>query len=567
MRILPDFVNPRASLCRACGVMRGAGRSLMIGAFHPHRRRAHPTTLVSRTLLKSTAVTGGMTLISRITGLIRDVAFAHVIGASAGVAADAFFVAFRIPNFFRRIFAEGAFSQAFVPVYSEHSDRVTAQERQAFLDHVSGALGAIVIVVTLIGVIAAPLVVTLLAPGFLGTPEKYELTVRILRIVFPYLAFVSLVALAAGVLNTHGRFAVPAFTPVLLNLCLIAAALWLAPVLGNAGLALAWGVLIAGVVQLLFQLPFLQRVRALPRPRIAWRNRGVARVFRLMLPAVFGSSVAQINMLVNTLLASFLVTGSVSWLYYSDRLMEFPLGVFGIALATVILPTLSRKHISDSREEFSQLLDWALRWVCIIAIPAALGLMVLAGPILATLFQYGRFTPVDVEMTARALIAFAFGLPGFTLVKILASGFYARQNTGTPARIAAISFGANIVLALALVYPLAHVGLALSISLAAFINAGWLFRLLHKDHVYVPASGWGKFFLRIALASGVMALVIGWGAGSLSSWLEADFLSRVSRLVLWITTGVLVYSASIFILGIRTKELLLGRKGQLEGDG
>ncbi len=525
------------------------------------------TTLVSRKLLKSTAVTGGMTLISRITGLIRDVAIAYVLGASAGVAADAFFVAFRIPNFFRRIFAEGAFSQAFVPVYAEHGERVTEQERKAFLDHVSGALGAIVVVVTLIGVIAAPLLVTLLAPGFLGTPEKYELTVQILRIVFPYLAFISLVALAAGVLNTHGRFAVPALTPVLLNLCLIAAAVWLAPALGNAGLALAWGVLIAGIVQLVFQLPFLRQVRALPHPRIARRDPGVARVFKLMLPAIFGSSVAQINMLVNTLLASFLVTGSVSWLYYSDRLMEFPLGVFGIALATVILPALSRKHVSASHEEFSQLLDWALRWVCLIAIPAALGLMALAAPILATLFQYGRFTEVDVQMTARALIAFAFGLPAFILVKILASGFYARQNTGTPARIAALSFGANIVLALALVYPLAHVGLALSISLAAFINAGLLFRLLRRDNVYVPASGWRGFFLRVALASGTMTLVIAWGAGDLSSWVEADFLGRASRLALWITAGVLVYIASVFALGVRAKELLLDRKGQIETDG
>ncbi|MEE9596943.1 MAG: murein biosynthesis integral membrane protein MurJ, partial [Acidiferrobacterales bacterium] len=411
---------------------------------------------MSRKLLKSTAVTGGMTLISRITGLVRDIVFAHVIGASAGVAADAFYVAFRIPNFFRRIFGEGAFAQAFVPVYAEHQAGATDDERQAFLSNISGILSGTLLFVTVLGVIAAPLVVTILAPGFLAVPEKYELTVMMLRITFPYLAFISLVALAAGILNTHGQFGVPAFTPVLLNLSLIAAALWLAPKIGNTGLALAWGVLAAGAVQLVFQLPFLRRIRALPRPRLGWRNSGVKRVFKLMLPAIFGSSVVQINMLVNTLLASFLVTGSVSWLYYSDRLMEFPLGVFGIALATVILPTLSRRYVSASPEEFSQLLDWALRWVFLIAVPASVGLIVLAKPILTTLFQYGQFGPHDVEKTSHALMAFSFGLVAFIAVKILASGFYARQNTSSPAKIAAWSVVANIILSLALILPLAH---------------------------------------------------------------------------------------------------------------
>lgn len=507
-----------------------------------------------------------MTLLSRITGLIRDVILAHVIGASAGVTADAFFVAFRIPNFFRRIFAEGAFSQAFVPVYTEHHLRASEQDRRAFLDYVSGTLGGILVIVTLVGVIAAPLLVVVLAPGFLQMPEKYDLTVQILRIVFPYLAFISLAALAAGVLNTHERFGVPAFTPVLLNLCLIGAALWLAPTMGNAGLALAWGVLVAGVVQLFFQIPSLRRVRALPRPRIG-RHEGMSRVLKLMLPAVFGSSVAQINMLVNTLLASFLVTGSVSWLYYSDRLMEFPLGVFGIALATVVLPTLTRKHVSGSREEFSRLLDWALRWVFLIGAPASVGLIVLAGPILTTFFQYGKFSQIDVEMTARALIAFSFGLLGFILVKILASGFYARQNTSTPAQIAALSVAANIVLSLALVYPLEHAGLALAISLAAFINAGLLFRFLRKDGVYTPSNGWGSLFLRIGLACGVMALIIGWGAGNLSTWIERDFVERGTRLAFWITAGILVYIATILMLGLRPRELLLSQIEQVRGDG
>lgn len=522
---------------------------------------------MSRKLLKSTAVTGGMTLVSRITGLIRDIVFAYVIGASAGVAADAFYVAFRVPNFFRRIFGEGAFSQAFVPVYSEHQLRATEDVKQDFLDHITGTLGGTLVIVTVLGVIAAPLVVTILAPGFLAIPEKYALTVSMLRITFPYLAFISLVALAAGILNTHGRFGIPAFTPVLLNLSLIAAALWLAPQLGNAGLALAWGVLIAGVLQLLFQIPFLHHVRALPRPRIARRHPGAERVFKLMLPAVFGSSVAQINMLVNTLLASFLVTGSVSWLYYSDRLMEFPLAVFGIALATVILPSLSQKHVSASHEEFSQLLDWALRWVFLIGTPASIGLIVLAEPILTTLFQYGRFQPQDVQMTARALVAFSFGLLGFILVKILASGFYARQNTRTPARVAVLSVAANILLSLLLIYPLAHAGLALAISLAAFINAGLLFRLLRKDGAYRPESGWGRLLVRIAVAASVMALVVGWGAGSASAWIEAGVLERVTRLALCIVSGAMVYIVAILLLGVRPKELLLKRVKPVEGDG
>lgn len=520
---------------------------------------------MSRKLLKSTAVTGGMTLISRITGLVRDIVFAHVIGASAGVAADAFYVAFRIPNFFRRIFGEGAFAQAFVPVYAEHQAGATDDARQTFLSNISGILGSTVLVVTVLGVIAAPLVVTILAPGFLAVPEKYELTVEMLRITFPYLAFISLVALAAGILNTHGQFGVPAFTPVLLNLSLIAAALWLAPKIGNAGLALAWGVLAAGAVQLVFQLPFLRRIRALPRPRLDWRNSGVKRVLKLMLPAIFGSSVVQINMLVNTLLASFLVTGSVSWLYYSDRLMEFPLGVFGIALATVILPTLSRRHVSASPEEFSQLLDWALRWVFLIAVPASVGLIVLAKPILTTLFQYGQFGPYDVDMTSRALMAFSFGLVAFIAVKILASGFYARQNTSTPAKVAALSVVANVILSLALISPLAHTGLALSISLAAFVNAGLLLRLLRKEGVYTPISGWSWLVLRIGAASTLMALVLGWGAGDMPGWIAAGVFGRVLQLGLWISVGILVYIAGMLILGARPKDFLLRRIEQTDG--
>jgi len=514
---------------------------------------------MSAKLLKSTAVTGGMTLLSRITGLARDVVFARMIGASIGVSADAFYVAFRIPNFLRRIFGEGAFSQAFIPVYAEYDTKRGSSEAKEFLSDMVGTLAVLLFIVTLVGVVAAPLLVLILAPGFLNDTGKYDLTVVMLRIMFPYILFISLVAMAAGVLNTHRRFAAPAFTPVLLNLCLISAALWLAPRMAEPVIALAWGVFVAGIVQLLFQVPFLVQIDRLPRPRIALRamNAGVRRVFRLMVPAIFGVSVAQLNVLINTLLASFLVTGSVSWLYYSDRLMEFPLGVFGIALATVILPSLSRRHAANSTEEFSQLLDWALRWVFIIAVPASLGLIVLAGPLLVTFFYYGAFGERDVIMSARALMAFSIGLVGFVLVKVLAPGFYARQDTKTPMKIGAISMGANIVLSLALIYPFRHVGLALAISMAAFVNAGLLFWLLIRQNVYRPQPGWNLFLTRVLGGSAAMTALLMWGVADLLDWFKADLVWRVSRLLGWVGAGVLTYLVTILILGLRPGQLML----------
>ncbi len=510
---------------------------------------------MSLTLVKSTLVTGGMTLLSRISGLVRDILFARLIGAGSGIAADAFYVAFRIPNTLRRLSGEGAFSQAFVPVFTEYKARSSHEELRAFVDRMTGVFGLILFVVTLIGMIAAPLLILLLAPGFSG--EKYDLTVEMLRITFPYLLFISLVSLAAGILNSYGRFGAAAFTPVLLNVCLIAAALWLAPRMERPVVALAWGVFLAGAVQLLFQLPFLARLRMLPRPRLARGHAGVGRVFRLMLPAIFGVSVAQINTLVNTVQASFLVTGSVSWLYYSDRLMEFPLGVFGIALATVILPSLAQRHASASREEFSHLLDWALRWAWAIGLPATVALMVLAGPLLATLFHYGAFGAEDVVMTAQALIAFAAGLLGFMLVKVLAPGFYARQDTRTPVRIGVVAILANIVLSLALVYPLRHTGLALAISLAAFLNAALLLRVLRRERVYVPEPGWAGFLARLALASAVMGAVLWWGAGGIEAWLSAGLGTRVWRLGFWVIIGLVLYVAMLLLLGIRPQTLLL----------
>jgi putative peptidoglycan lipid II flippase len=514
---------------------------------------------VSRKLLKSTAVTGGMTLLSRISGLIRDMLFASLIGAGAGVAADAFYVAFRIPNFLRRIFGEGAFSQSFVPVFAEYKTKYSAAETRAFADHMAGILGAILFGATLLGVIAAPILVMVLAPGFLDEPHKYGLTVQMLRITFPYLFFVSLVAMAAGILNTYGRFGAAAFTPVLLNLSLIGAALWLAPRMDEPVVALAWGVFIAGVVQLLFQIPFLRGIKMLPRPRLHVRERhhGVMRVFKLMLPAIFGVSVAQINMLVNTLLASFLVTGSVSWLYYSDRLMEFPLGVFGIALATVILPSLARRHARNSRDEFSHLLDWGLRWVFLIAIPASVALVILSAPLLTTFFHFGAFGANDVRMSANALMAFSVGLLGFILIKVLAPGFYARQDTKTPMRVGVTALVVNILLSLLLVMPLKHVGLALAISLSAFVNAGMLFYMLRRHDVYRPLPGWGLFIARIILASAVMGAVLYWGTGEIDSWLAMSALQRAYRLSIWVIAGAAVYLLTVMAFGVRLAQLLL----------
>lgn len=500
-----------------------------------------------------------MTLVSRISGLVRDVVFAGLIGAGATVAADAFYTAFRIPNFLRRIFGEGALSQAFVPVFAEYRARSTPAQTREFVAHLTGVLGVILFIVTLIGVIAAPLLVTILAPGFLADAAKYDLTVQMLRIIFPYLLFVSLVALSAGVLNTYGRFGAAAFTPVLLNFSLIGAALWLSPRLEEPVVGLAWGVFIAGALQLAFQLPFLRALGMLPRPRWRPADPGVRRVGRLMLPAIYGVSVAQINLLVNTFLASFLVTGSVSWLYYSDRLMEFPLGVFGIALATVILPALSRKHANASTEDFSHLLDWALRWVFIIGMPASVALVVLAGPLLTTLFHYGAFGARDVLMSAQALMAFAFGLLGFTLVKVLAPGFYARQDTKTPVRVGTLSLVANMVLSLLLIFPLAHVGLAASVSIAAALNAVLLFHALRKQNIYRPLPGWRAFLARVAIGCAVMAMLLLWGTGEIQSWLAAAAGERIQRLLLWISAGLVVYVLCLLLLGVRLHHLRLNQ--------
>jgi len=515
---------------------------------------------MSDRLLKSTVTVGGMTLLSRILGLVRDVVLARFIGA--GLGADAFFVAFRIPNFLRRLFAEGAFSQAFVPVLSHYKTERNREEVKQLVDHASGWLGGILIMVTLISVVAAPVLVMIFAPGFLDDEPKYDLTVQMLRITFPYILFISLTALAGGILNSYGNFAVPAFTPVLLNLSLIGATLWLAPHMDQPVMALAWGVFIAGVVQLLYQLPYLRRLGLLPRPRLSGHDEGVRQIRKLMLPAIFGSSVTQINLLFDTLIASFLVTGSVSWLYYSDRLVEFPLGVFGIAVATVILPSLSREHARASPEAFSHTLDWALRMVLIIGVPATIGLIMLAGPLLITLFQYGEFGVHDVRMATMSLMAYTLGLLGFILVKVLAPGFYAQQNTHTPVRIGVIAMVANMVLNIIFVVPLSlmgfegpHAGLALATSVSAFINAVLLYRTLRHQGAYNPQPGWWRLCSQILFATLLMALLLWWGGGDLTQWIEWRWFERILHLMLWVGLGVIVYFGSLWLTGLRLSDL------------
>lgn len=500
-------------------------------------------------LLKSSAVVAVMTMVSRVLGLVRDVVVAVFFGASAG--ADAFFVAFKIPNFFRRLFAEGAFSQAFVPVLTEFQQKKRHELVQDLVNHVAGALGGALLLVTFVGVLATPLLAMLFAPGFVGDEYKYQLTVEMLRFTFPYLMLISLTAFAGGILNSYGRFAVPAFTPVLLNLSLIGSAVLIAPYLETPVMALAYGVLIAGVVQLLFQLPFLGGLGLFPSPRYRKNHEGVKQIVTLMIPALFGVSVSQINLLLDTVLASFLQTGSVAWLYYSDRLTELPLGVFGIAIATVILPSLSRKHANEDGEAFAQTLDWAVRMVLLIGTPAMLALMVLAEPLISTLFFHGALKESDIPMISASLRAYALGLLAFMLIKVLAPGFFSRQDTKTPVKIAIRAMVANMVFNLILVWHLDHVGLALATALSSWMNAVWLYLALRKESVFQWQPGLLVYLIKLVLSCAVMVALLLALAPDPGVWLEGDVFARVMWLAALVGAGATSYFVMLLVFGFR----------------
>jgi putative peptidoglycan lipid II flippase len=507
-------------------------------------------------LLRALATVSGMTLLSRILGFVRDFVIARAFGA--GLATDAFFVAFKLPNLLRRLFAEGAFSQAFVPILGEYKNKRSEEDTRTLVDHVASLLSMVLFAITAIGIAAAPVLVWISAPGFAADAGKFELTVALTRITFPYIFFMSLVALAGGLLNSWSRFALPAFTPVLLNLAFIGMALFAAPYFDPPALALGWAVFLGGILQLAIQIPALRKISMLPRLslnwRAAWADPGVRRILTLMGPAVIGVSVSQVSLLINTIFASFLKTGSVSWLYYADRLMEFPSGLLGAALGTILLPSLSRYHASDNQVEYSRLLDWGLRLTLLLAAPAALALAILAVPLIATLFFHGAFSADDVFRTREALVAYTVGLTGMILVKVLAPGFYARQNVRTPVRIALISLAATQAMNLAFIGWIGHAGLALSIGLAACLNAVLLYRGLRRLNIYAPQAGWGMFVAKLLAALILMGSLLWFGMGTESSWLQKHFIDRAIHLAWLVPLGATSYFATLWMLGFRLND-------------
>ena len=491
-------------------------------------------------------------MVSRVLGFVRDIVIARFFGASEGT--DAFFVAFKIPNFMRRLFAEGAFSQAFVPVLSEYKETQSTEVLKELIAKTAGTLATVLFFITLLGVIGAPILIYIFAPGFESEGTRHDLAVEMLRLTFPYLLFISLTAMAGGVLNTFGKFAIPAITPVLLNLSFLAAIFWLSPLLEKPIMALAWAVLLAGIAQLAFQFPFLKKLGLMPKLSFDRQHAGVKKIMNLMLPALFGVSVTQINLLVDTLLASFLVAGSVSWLYFSDRLVEFPLGIFGIALATVILPNLSKSHAAGKAADFSASLDSGLRWVVLLGVPAALGLFFLAQPMLATLFQYDAFTTSDVNNASLSLMAYAIGLPAFILVKVLVPGFTSRQDMKTPVKIGVIAVVSNMLMSVTLVMFYQHVGLALATSLAAFVNAGLLLSALLKEGAFKPQRGWFIFLVKVLVANLSVGVIYFYDYPPLQ-WYEWGAFDRVLHLTLEILAVILLYVTTAFLLGIRPRHL------------
>ncbi|MFK3829656.1 murein biosynthesis integral membrane protein MurJ [Pseudomonas fulva] len=503
-------------------------------------------------LLKSLAAVSSITMISRVLGFVRDTILARIFGA--GVATDAFFIAFKLPNLLRRIFAEGAFSQAFVPILAEYKSQQGEEATRTFVAYVSGLLTLVLAVVTGIGILAAPWVVWATAPGFVDNAEKYQLTTDLLRVTFPYILLISLSSLVGAILNTWNRFSVPAFTPTLLNVAMIVFAVLLTPYFNPPIMALAWGVLAGGLAQLLYQLPALKRIGMLVLPRLNLKDAGVWRVLKQMLPAILGVSVSQISLIINTIFASFLVAGSVSWMYYADRLMELPSGVLGVALGTILLPTLAKTYANKDREEYSRILDWGLRLCFLLVLPCTLGLAILAEPLTVALFQYGKFSATDAAMTQQALIAYSVGLLAIIMVKVLAPGFYAQQNIRTPVKIAVFTLVCTQLFNLVLIGPLAHAGLALAISLGACLNAGLLFWKLRTQQLFQPQPGWAMFLLKLVLAAGLMSGVLLAGMHYLPAWVEGNMLERLMRLMALIMAGVVTYFGCLYLCGFRPRQ-------------
>lgn len=508
----------------------------------------------SMNLLKSLAAVSSLTMLSRVLGFVRDTLMARIFGA--GVASDAWVVAFKLPNLLRRIFAEGAFSQAFVPILAEYKVQQGEEATRTFVAYVSGLLTLVLALVTVLGMLAAPWIVWVSAPGFADEADRFSLTVDLLRVTFPYILLISLSSLAGAVLNTWNRFSVPAFVPTLLNVSMIVFMLFLAPYFDPPIMALAWAVLVGGLLQFVWQLPHLKRIGMLVLPRLNLRDTGVWRVLKQMGPAIFGVSVSQISLIINTIFASFLVAGSVSWMYYADRLMELPSGVLGVALGTILLPALSKTYAGADREEYSRLLDWGMRLCFLLVLPCALALAVLAEPLTVALFQYGKFTGADAAMTQQALIAYSVGLLGIILVKILAPGFYAQQNIRTPVRIAMISLLATQVMNVLFVFviPLAHAGLALSIGLAACLNAGLLYWKLRQRDLFRPQPGWPMFLAKLLLAMAAMVAVLLVIMHFLPAWADGNMLLRLLRLGALVLGGVLAYFGMLLLMGFRLRD-------------
>src|SRR5438132_1360326 len=490
-----------------------------------------------------------MTFLSRITGLIRESLKAAAFGA--GLQMDAFEAAFRLPNLLRRLFAEGAFSQAFVPILAEYHRQQGLEATKSLIGKVGTLLAIVLFAVTVLGVLAAPWLVYLLAGGFAQTPGKVELTAEMIRIVFPYVLFISLTSLAGGVLNVYRRFAIPAFTPVLLNVAIIGAALFLAPHVDPPIVALAWGVFAGGIAQLAFQVRPLVRLGMFPRPALDLSDPGTRRVLAAMGPAVIGVSAAQISALINTQLAALLGDGAISWITYADRLMEFPSALLGVALGTILLPSLAKHHSDANHERYSDLLDWGLRLTFILALPAALALALLATPLIATLYQYGRFTVGDVWQTRAALLGYSVGLLGLIAVKILAPGFYARQDMRTPVRSAFLTLLVSQTLAVALMFQIGHAGLTLATSIGAILNALLLYRAMRRGDIYAPLPGWGRLLGRVAIALFALGAVLWWSAGADEFWTTARLWAKVGRLALVIGAGAIVYFGALWLLGFR----------------